>query len=243
MLKNKSFLSFIRTCHFCIHFLHCFEFKNLKRQSNWNQNLNLCWFWWNFRFDSQQSLVEDDLDDRPLTLEFSRFYVSPTSSNDLTSKDNKDDSISVDKTSNTSVDTKRQLSAKNSFDTESVSTVSTIDYQSRVITVAEIHRHVDNVDNKHLDENLRQNANNNIRKTDVDENYNERRRYDVEETSSEMSEDGTTETLSEDDDHQRSVNSMASSLNRCQFHHHHFTSGFFVWKCFAQLFCAYSLGL
>ena len=221
-------------------FLHCFEFKNLKRQSNWNQNLNLCWFWWNFRFDSQQSLVEDDLDDQPLTLEFSRFYVSPTSSNDLTSKDNKDDSISVDKTSNTSVDTKRQLSAKNSFDTESVSTVSTIDYQSRVITVAEIHRHVDNVDNKHLDENLRQNANNNIRKTDVDENYNERR-YDVEETSSEMSEDGTTETLSEDDDHQRSVNSMASSLNRCQFHQRNILQAAFLFESVLRSFSAHTV--
>jgi hypothetical protein len=171
-----------------------------------------------FRFDSQQSLAEDDLDDQPLTLEFSRFYVSPTAATDLKSKDIKDDSISVDKTlnaDNTSLDLKQQLSAKNSFDTESVSTVSTIDYQSRVITVAEIHRHVDNVDNKHMNENLRQAVSN--RKTDFDENYNDRRgqrRYDNDETSSEISEDGTTETLSDDDDHQRSINSMASSLNR-----------------------------
>ncbi len=208
-------------CIFCTKFWH----QQLQCWNVTRESCEICFYtkkaqvkcWWNFRFDSQQSLVEDDPEDRPITLELSRFYVSPT---DLTSKDNKDDSISVDKTSTTSVETKQPLSAKNSFDTESVSTVSTIDYQSRVITVAEIHRHVDNVDNKYLDEN-----------------YNERR-YEMDaEMSSEMSEDGTTETMSDDDDHQRSINSMASSLNRCLFHTlSHLYGLFYVdWQCLTYL--------
>jgi len=56
--------------------------------------------------------------------------------------------------------------------------------------------------------------------------------------SSEMSEDGTTETMSDDDDHQRSINSMASSLNRCLFHQR-FSRAFFVRTSFRQIFYSY----
>ena len=86
---------------------------------------------------------------------------------------------------------------KISIDDDSISSVSTIDYQPCVITTAEIHRQIDDAEKNHR----------HVGKIN--------RHVDVDDTESEFSEAGTTESYSDDDDERRnSIHSIPSSLTR-----------------------------
>ena len=174
--------------------------------------------------------AKQEIENPPIAIpiESSRFFVSPTEAvltdNTDTISTDKMDTISVDKYETTSTENFESNSVDNfdaisvaetpsrkistetfvgkiSVDEDSVSSVSTIDYRPYVITTAEIHRQIDDVEE--IDRQV---------KNDVDKIH---RHIDVDDTESEFSEEGTTESYSDDDDERRhSIHSIPSSLNR-----------------------------
>jgi hypothetical protein len=121
-----------------------------------------------------------------------------------TMSSNNVDQISVDNVETISVyeTPSRKISTetfvgKISIDDDSISSVSTIDYQPCVITTAEIHRQIDDTEKNHR----------HVGKI--------HRHVDVDDTESEFSEAGTTESYSDDDDERHnSIHSIPSSLTR-----------------------------
>jgi len=186
----------------------------------------------------QNSIQETEIPS--IQIESSRFFVSPTEANltdniETLSVDNIE-TLSVDNFETLSVDHSETASIKNaetmssnnvdqisvdnvetisvyetpsrkistetfvgkiSIDDDSISSVSTIDYQPCVITTAEIHRQIDDAEKNHR----------HVGKIN--------RHVDVDDTESEFSEAGTTESYSDDDNERRnSIHSIPSSLTR-----------------------------
>ena len=167
----------------------------------------------------QQQQQQQQLQQQPSIIESSRFYVLPTALTktaapvELTTngKDADSSSVSADETIRTQ---------KKSFDTASISTVSTIRSQRNVVTVADVHKYIDNKNMDGMEFNEQQDFG--LNPPIIDISFADMRRQSNDnlndDKSSIMSEDGTTENYS-DEERQNSIMSIPSSVNRSGSNH------------------------
>ena len=128
-----------------------------------------------------------------------------TTIDSTTTKDDDSSSVSADETIK---------GPKKSFDTASISTVSTIGYQGNVVTVVDVHRYTDkNVDRTEIErQEFGQSPPPIIDISFVDKRRRGSDKFNDDESSI-MSEDGTTENYSDEERH-NSILSIPSSINR-----------------------------